>query len=346
MAFRNPKLEIANRPQAPRTAPAAGTVTTPIQPGGIGPLTPPASIPPLPGTVGAIPTSPPSTDPFGDYLRDNPRARDSWAYVQAILDDYGLGSLSGFVRDNIIEGRSEIEVMQRLRETTEYKTRFRAIEERKKAGLAPISESEVVAYERQARQLMRSAGLPEGFYDDVNDFVDFLTADISVSELGTRVNDGYVAVSQAPPEVREYLEREEGLTPGDMVAYFLDEQKALPVLERKVAAARLGGTASRSGYGNLNRTEAESIAAMGVTDTQAAEGFGSLVRDRELFTPLGQNEDMISREEQQSATFRGNRFAQERIERRRRERQATFSGGGGGYTTERGGIAGLGSSRR
>jgi len=108
-------------------------------------------------------------------------------------------------------------------------------------------------------------------------------------------------------------------------------------------AARAFGAAVRTGFGDLNKAEAEGIASLGVSEEGFVQGFGALVEATPLFTAIDQGEDVITREEQIGAAFSGNAAARARVETRRRRRQAQFEGGGSAVTTARG-FSGLGSA--
>jgi hypothetical protein len=303
----------------------------------IAPPPPPPSSPPRP----AGPSPAPAFDPEAD-ARDRQR-RDAFARLNATLDDYGLGSLGKTVQAWLIEGLSEAEIVQRMRDTKEFKTRFAGIEARRKAGLPAISPGEYVAYERNAAQLMRAAGLPQGFYDSPEDFTNLLTKDVSIAELGDRVTLAANAAFKMPKEDRDALAAW-GLGPGDLTAFWLNPDKAQPLLERKYAAAQLAGSARRTSWGILDESNATRLAGLGVTAPQAEEGFGKLVESRELFTALDRGEDKIGRKEQLSAAFEGNAKAQRRIEQRARRRAAAFQGGGGFAATQQG-LVGLGDAQ-
>lgn len=294
------------------------------------------------GAVGGGSTT--TVDPAAQARADaDDRARrDAYARLQTVLNDYGLGSLGAAVQTWLVEGLSESEIVQRMRDTPEFKTRFPAIEERKKKGLAPISPGEYVAYERQARQMMRAAGIPEGFYDTQDDFKMFLANDLSLSELGDRVTLAANAAFKMPKEDRDALTRW-GMSPGDITAFWLDPDKAQPLLERKYAAAQLAGTGTRSGWGNLDETRASDLASQGVTAAQAEQGFGQLVNSKELFQSLDRTEDVIGEDEQFGAVFGGNANAQRRIEQRARKRRGVFEGGGS-FAASQSGLTGLGDT--
>ncbi|MBA2707818.1 MAG: hypothetical protein H0U59_08460 [Gemmatimonadaceae bacterium] len=274
--------------------------------------------------------------------------RDALAYIRSILEDFftdpaDINSLVDFAWQQILKGTSNVEIVQGLRQTEPYKREYgTVIDGQRAAGLTVSSEAEIRGYREGAAALMRQAGLPTGFYDSREDFDGYLIGNVSLSELGTRINDGYVRYLQEPDESRAELESMYGAGAG--VAWFLDPGKALPVLQRQLAAASISGASIRTGYGKLTTGEAEDLASLGVTSDQAQRGFANLEDSKELFTPLNDSEDTIGRGEQIDAAFRGNANAQRRIERRRANRLAAFQGGGGAAATGQG-VVGLGASR-
>lgn len=210
---------------------------------------------------------------------------------------------------------------------------------RREAG-NPIAIKAIVEYRAMAKSLFRSAGLPEGFWDAPDDFSKLIVNDVSPAELQTRIMDGYVRVANAPQEVKDALEQYYGVGAGGLAAYFLDEQRALPVLQRQVAAAEIGGFGAHTGFGAVSVTEAERLASEGITGDQAEQGFSQLASTRELFNPLDRGEDTIGRDEQLGAVFEGNANARRRIAERQRRRVAQFEGGGT-LAQNRTGYAGL-----
>lgn len=270
---------------------------------------------------------------------------DAFATIKTILANYGLESLAGFVRDSLISGKSEQEILFELRDTPEFKAEFPEIEERRKAGKAAISPGEIIAYRQQAAQLYRAAGLPTSFYDTKEDFRRALVGDVSIAELSDRIQLAREETYNFPPETRRRLAEQFGVTPGsgDLTAFVLDPDKAMPMLVKQVEAARIGGAADRTGYG-LSGQQAFGLAQQGVSEQQAAEGFSDLASSQALFDPLEAGDEKITTEQQLGAVFGGNAPARERIDRQRRRRQARFEGGGS-YVTGQDGVMGLQDSR-
>lgn len=254
--------------------------------------------------------------------RDNARA-----YLDDTLNMYGLNGLSDWAWGEIQAGNSNARIIQDLRKTDQYKQRFKGMELRKMAGLPAIDESTYISYETAVRQAMRAAGMPADFYDSVDDFANFIGKDVSLSEIQSRINDGYLAASQASKEIKDQLQTLYGIGQSQLAAFFLDPDKALPLIQRDWQAAQISGTAVQAGYGALNQTEAERLASLGVSAQQAAQGFGTLVGSQQLFTDLpGEVGGAISRDVQQAAVFANDANARQTIIKKGEQRVSAGSG--------------------
>lgn len=274
---------------------------------------------------------------------------DGLAYIQETLREYGFSDseaseLTQWAKGQLVEGSSPTIVRQKLWEQPTFKRRFKVIFDRRDRGMPAMSPAEVIAFERGAHQLMRSAGLPPGFYDSSDDYYNFMINDVSLSELSGRVEMAKTIMYSVDQTTRAEMKRLYGFDEGQEVAYILDGSRALPIIQNQFNAAVLAGAASSTGFGQLTREEAEQFSLGGLSPEQAKEGFGTLVHSKELFTGLpGAAEDAIGRSEQLGATFTSDAIAQGRIRRRAEARVATFQGGGG-FAASKEGFAGLGSA--
>ena len=164
--------------------------------------------------------------------------------INALLSDYGLTGLSSFVYDmvfkeDVMNGR---EVLARIRADQGeagqiYRKRFAGNYARRDAGLNVLSEDDYIAMETSFSRIMRAAGLPSGFYDSPDDFAALIGGDVSAAELSSRVNDGYLAVQQANPQVINEMRRLYGVDDSMLAAYFLDPAKATPMLLRQARSS-------------------------------------------------------------------------------------------------------------
>jgi hypothetical protein len=270
---------------------------------------------------------------------------DAFALLQDQLNQWGLGSLTGWAWDQLTTNNlTPAEVSLGIQQRPEFAARFPAIEARRKAGLAPISPAEYIGLERSYRQVLQAAGVPKGFYDTSDDFTQFIANDVSPSEIDQRIQRGYVAASQAPPEVRDELARR-GVSLGNLAAYYLEPDKTLPLIEQQMASAQAGAAARTTGFGQLSLAEADRLAAAGVTATQAQAGFNQLAQQHELFQQLpGEATNLPTREQGLAAQFEGNAAAQAALENEAKARRSAF-GGGGGLAGGQGGIGGAGQAQ-
>lgn len=279
----------------------------------------------------------------------DPDQQDAIAYLTELLRGYGLAELGPWAYEQVTSGNSPTMIRQLLWEQPAFKKRFKVIFDRRDKGLSSMSVDEVLDYEAKAAQLFRAAGLPPGFYDSPDDFHNFLANDVSLSELNERVTIAQNLAYNTPAETRAEMQRLYGMGGADIgaeTAYILDPTRALPILQSQFAAAQNASASLRSGYGQLNRTEAERLAALGIDPNRASQGFGALVSSRQLFNALPgmeNAEDSISREEQLSAAFGGDATAQARLSRRGESRAAAFASGGN-FVSDRDGFSGLGSA--
>lgn len=266
------------------------------------------------------------------------------ALVTNALRQIGLESEIGWALGMLRLNVSPDEVLLQLRERPAYKQRFRANEERRAKGLPQLSEGAIIQFESGARELMRRANLPGGFWDSTDDFVTFLANDWSLAEIGTRINDGYAKVAQNP-EVRSAFQRYFGANgDGALAAWFLDPTKAEPVLMEQVTAATFGGVGQRFGY-DIGLASATRAAQAGVGAEAAQQGFEQLGQMRPLFTEtITENNDLTAEGAGVGAVFGLDATSAEEIRRRQQSRQAAFGGGGGAAFTNQG-IAGFGEAR-
>ena len=255
----------------------------------------------------------------------------SKAIVQNLLSEYGLESLTDFVnnlitQEDIVSGDV---ILGRIRQTEQYKARFAGNVARRNAGFNALSEAQYIALENSYRQVMRASGLPTGFYDSGDDFNALIGGDVSVAELSSRVNEGYLAVQQANPQVINEMRRLYGVDDSMLAAYFLDPEKATPMLLRQARSAQIASEATLQAQQELSAATAEELAVAGITQQQARQGFQTIAEAEELFVPLvGTTEQAITQEEQIAGVFGTSAAAQQRIRQRSRERQAAFQAGG------------------
>lgn len=207
---------------------------------------------------------------------------DAAAYIRSTLEQWGLGTMASVVLGYVQGGDSVDVAVAKLRETNEYKTRFKANEIRRQKGLPALTEAEYLSTEASYRSVMRSYGLPEGFYDSYDDFQKFLGEDVSPQEMRDRVVEASERYIFAPQEDKDQFIRA-GLTPGEAIATILDPLVATPLIKQRITAIGLAAEAQRAfdDRERLSVDRANELAQLGVTREDARRGFGELAASQE-----------------------------------------------------------------
>jgi hypothetical protein len=232
-----------------------------------------------------------------------------------------------------------------LRDDPTFQARFPANNALKAQGKPQYSVSEYLRLESSYKSRLQEAGMPAGFYDQPDDFQNFIINDVSPDEVGARAQLGYQAVRQSSPQVVAEFKRLYGVNEGELAAYFIDPQRMRPTFdryeaERQARSAQIAAQATQQAGFTIGQQQAEELARAGVTQEQAQAGFTTLGDTQELFQTSLAGEQQITQQEQISGTFNTNAEARQKIAARRRGRQAAFESGGG-FATGQTGVAGL-----
>lgn len=251
---------------------------------------------------------------------------------------YGLQALVEPLRALIKQGVPASEFTIRLRETDAYKKRFAANAQRINKGLRALSEAEYIKLEDDYQDVMRRYGLPTSYYERgelgrQQGFEKFIAGDVSAPELERRVQLAQERVMDADPMIGQTLrEFYPTITNGEILAFALDPDRALPEINRKITAAEIGAAQ----YGaklTASRIRAEELAAAGVTGKQYQQAAptiadiatrGSTLAQFYEQAPFGQVEA-----EQETLGISGAAEARERRRRLTGLEQASFAGRSG-----------------
>jgi len=274
--------------------------------------------------------------------------------LTTLLKRYGLEGLTNWASDAVVRGLSPEEIEVALYDRPEFKAAFPELEGRQKRAsdlgisLPPISAEDVINYRSQARQMMRSWGVPPNMWDTNADIANWIIGDVSLEELASRMELASTRVQQAAPEVRQMFDELTGYR-GDQALFtvFLDPTKAPTILEDWVQQAEFGGAARRFGF-ELERDRIEDVARYNISYGQAIEGFGQLDEMRGLFdeSMFEEGIDYEAEEEGVAAAFGLEGGASEKLKRRAEARTAQTAGSAGGTIEERGATSLGGAGRR
>ena len=192
---------------------------------------------------------------------------------KALLTQYDVGSLGDRYTQLITTGgMDQNTAMLELQSTDEWKQRFSGNESRLKQGLPVLSPADYLATEASYKDIMLRSGLPASVVNDTGYLGKLISADVSPVEMQQRVDAARIAVNNEDPYVTQQLQQQFGLTTGDLAMHLLDPTVASNIIAQKVTAAQIGAEASKQNV-DISATNAQALAAQGVTQAQAQQGF-------------------------------------------------------------------------
>lgn len=205
----------------------------------------------------------------------DPTQTSAYAQLEDVLQQAGLTSLNGTLKNLIQGGQTDSSVLNlALQDTSEWKQRFAGNEQLKAKGLDVLSVSEYLAQEKAYAQVLSTAGLPAGFYDSRQDFANFIGNNVSASELQSRVKD-YTDLAQREDKGTLDQLAAMGMSHGDLAAFMMDPTKAAPLIQQKYNQVLIGAAANNAGV-SASQADIATLAAQGVSEQQAVQGFGQI----------------------------------------------------------------------
>jgi len=229
------------------------------------------------GTTSSSPAPDTTTTTSTTTLTDTAAKEAARQSIITVLTDrfakYGLAGLAAKIKELAIDGATEATITIGLQETDEYKLRFAANQDRIKKGLAVLTPAEYITLEDTYRQVLRAYGLKQ--FDNDAYVKQFISNDVSPTELSNRVVAAVQRVQNADPAVATQLKSYYGIGNEDMVAYVLDPEQQFQKIQRQIAAAEIGVAAGRQGL-EAGVGVAEQLAAQGVTQAEAQKGYATI----------------------------------------------------------------------
>lgn len=313
------------------------------------PDTAPAPAPATPAPAATPPTAAPATP--AAVGQGTASQNSAIATINANLAALGLpASLAPWAWGEIQKGVDPAQVLIDLEGTPEFQKRFPAIQalrDRAANGeqVHVPSPGEYKSFEDTTAGLMRAAGIPAGFYDSPEDFTGFILKQTSPAEIADRIAGARTAAYQTAPEVRDFLASAYGMSTGDLTAFWLNPDKALPVIQNKFTAGEIGGAATKAGF-TITGAQADTLQGEQVTGALAQQRFDQLGALKPLFTNTAGESSTGSGVGMADvlASVGGSAAANEKIRRAQQARLAIFQGGGGAASGGGRGDTGIGAS--
>lgn len=239
-------------------------------------------------------------------------------------------------------------VVQNVRDSSTYKARFKGLIARQTAGLPAINEAEYLdietGYLEQLRNFNVLGTLGLTSTESFREFAaEKIGQDVAVAELNRRLDRATGLARNASDTVQDTFTQFYGspVSEDALVAYFLDPDLGLSVIEEQLAAATIGAEALSRGL-QINRTRAEILKREGVTADLARQGFADIAREQPVLSRLAQIQQVtpLGQQELEEFFFHEDPKVAERRNRTFSQALAQFQSGGGGtpQRTREGGL--------
>ena len=328
-----------------------------------GKITLPASGPTIPASGPTIPSGTSVTTVLPD-----PKLTSAANSLEAILSSYGLtGGIAAGVTAMLQNGL-DIATIQTILDSpdpagaikglgltptqfsaaqglvTSWQTRFVGNQARIAAGLNPLDPATYIANEQSYKQVMAMGGIPTSSPLMSTAYLgQLMGTDVSPAEVQMRVSAATAAVQNEDPQVLAQLQSQYGMTMPTILTHLLDPTVAAPLVQQEYNAATIGAEAARAGvniaYGATGPLSAMGLAAQGVTQAQANQGFANIASQEPAMQSLagryqGYGNAAGVGQQLEASTFntQGAAQAQQNLERLKTQEASAFSGSAGAAT--------------
>lgn len=281
------------------------------------------------GGSGGSPAPSPGAGPAAPAAPATPFNQSAFAYMSGLLNQYGLGSLTGVLQKLILGGTTdENQLTLALQNTAEWKQRFAGNEMLRQAGLPVLSIGEYLSAEQSYAQALKQYGLPQGFYDDPSDFAKWIGNSVSPNEVMQRAQMWADVANRQDPAVKAQL-ASMGMSDGDLIAFMMDPSRATPLIQQKYQTTLIGAAARRSGV-VADNGYLEKLAGMGVTEQQAQQGYGLISESMGALNTLAQVYGVdYNQRDFESEVFENSGGAAKKRKRLASQERAAFGGSSG-----------------
>lgn len=249
---------------------------------------------------------------------------NAWEMLRAVLASWGLGSLEGRVRDMMVNGDSADVIPVKLRETNEYKERFKGNELRRKKGLPALSEAEYLSTEAQYKSIIRQ-NVGSGVYDTNDNYTKWFETNVSPQELNNRFVEYQDQYARSSREAKDAWAKA-GFTPQDAVRTIMDPTITETDLKRRFGTYSIGAEMFNAyGDADFDQDRLKDLYDLGVDAKDARKGFGEVAQqgqnDQFLARAAG---DDLSRTDLENAALGVDPNAEQRVRNARQQEDARF----------------------
>lgn len=260
----------------------------------------------------------------------------AFSIVEGILKNYDMKG----VADSIAKIRADYpeiasaDILALLKFDTRYNApyleRFAGNANLIKKGLPTLSDESYLKVEKEYETIMNSYGA--GSLANRKMYATLIGNSMDAVDVTSRLKIGYDRLKSDKNIETAFRQFYPSIGDGDIVAAMLNPEEMLPVLERKAAAAEIGGSYLAQGL-KTSQTSAESLAAFGINKAGAQAGVRyiaqALPRGRFLSQISGETGINYTQQTAEDITFKKNVKAQQEEDILKAKEIGRFSGASG-----------------
>lgn len=204
--------------------------------------------------------------------------RSAFALLKDQLESWGLGGLADWaigLYQSESAPASYNEFYALMKQQPIYQERFgKTNAARTAAGLAQLSEGEIMKLEAQYKNIMKSYNMPANFYDTPEDYRTFIANDLSAAELADRVQAANAYVKLQDQNIKNQLRQYYGIDDSALAAYALDPKKGQDIINALASKTTSRIAAATAGLGEAEAQLAMSMGSEDLSFSRQAQAFG------------------------------------------------------------------------
>lgn len=269
--------------------------------------------------------------------------------VNKLLSEFGMGGLTDEIWNQWTSGTTADQIMEYVRKSGEYKTRFPAMATLNAAG-RNISEAAYIGKEQADIELMKQYNIPSGVFDTKDYLGKLIANNVTQVDLQKRLIAAQDTVMSYDTSIIKYAKDTYGIGVGDLMAWALSPELALPVIQQQAKAMQIGGAAYAAGLAarDITKSEAESLATAGITQQQAQQGFTNIAQMGEYkqgMPGVTNPAEVVTSEDLINAQFATSPEAIVKVNKAKASKLAEYAQGGQ-FAATQAGLIGIGASPR
>ena len=232
-----------------------------------------------------------------------------------------------------------------------YLARFAGNAELMSKGKKTLTMGEYLSNEQAYEKVFKAYDVKN--LSNRGSYAKLIAGEVSPEEAGDRVNLGYTRVLGDKDTLESFKKYYPQLSTGDIIGAMLDPETQLPMLQKKVTAAEIGGAAASRAFALSEEQAMELGSSFGVDKAEAQKGFQEIGMMGELGSYLpgempvspDDTSGIVTKDEMLGVTFKKDTKATQKVRKVAGKRVAEFEAGGD-FAASQTGISGLGSATR